>query len=101
MRNAVRARSAPERLTDQDIRRGSPHDRLAEMAQSHQHYERLLDRFTLRTTPKVNTRWTLYCLAHNIEKLARHGYAEQQGRGAPNPLRSGPLPYLSEPTMPA
>ncbi len=33
------------------------------------------DRFTLRTQPKVNTQWNLYCLVHNIEKLAHHGYA--------------------------
>jgi len=33
-----------------------------------------LDRFTLRTQPKVNTQWHLYCLVHNIEKLAHHGY---------------------------
>jgi transposase len=33
-----------------------------------------LDRFTLRTRPKVNTQWNLYCLVHNIEKLAHHGY---------------------------
>ena len=24
---------------------------------------------------KVNTQWHLYCLVHNIEKLAHHGYA--------------------------
>jgi hypothetical protein len=33
-----------------------------------------LDRFTLRTRPKVNTQWNLYCVVHNIEKLAHHGY---------------------------
>jgi hypothetical protein len=33
-----------------------------------------LDRFSLRTRPKVNTQWNLYCLVHNIEKLAHHGY---------------------------
>jgi hypothetical protein len=33
-----------------------------------------LDRFTLRTQRKVNTQWNLYCLVHNIEKLAHHGY---------------------------
>jgi transposase len=33
-----------------------------------------LDRFTLRTQSKVNTQWHLYCLVHNIEKLAHHGY---------------------------
>jgi len=29
-----------------------------------------LDRFTRRGCTKVNGQWTLYCLAHNIEKLA-------------------------------
>jgi hypothetical protein len=38
-------------------------------------YNKRLDRFTLRTQPKVNTQWNLYCLVHNIEKLAHHGYA--------------------------
>jgi hypothetical protein len=38
-------------------------------------YNKRLERFTLRTQPKVNTQWHLYCLVHNIEKLAHHGYA--------------------------
>lgn len=33
-----------------------------------------LDRFTLRGQAKVNTQWHLFCLVHNIEKLAHHGY---------------------------
>jgi hypothetical protein len=37
------------------------------------HHKRL-DRFTLRSGPKVNAQWHLYCLVHNIEKLAHHGY---------------------------
>jgi transposase len=41
-------------------------------------YNKRLDRFTLRTQPKVNTQWHLYCLVHNIEKLAHHGYATKQ-----------------------
>jgi hypothetical protein len=24
----------------------------------------------------VDTQWKLYCLVHNIEKLAHHGYAQ-------------------------
>lgn len=35
-----------------------------------------LDRFTLRGQEKVDTQWKLYCLVHNIEKLAHHGYAQ-------------------------
>ncbi|TAK82797.1 MAG: IS1182 family transposase [Betaproteobacteria bacterium] len=38
-------------------------------------HNKRLDRFTLRSQPKVNTQWNLYCLVHNIEKLAHHGYA--------------------------
>jgi hypothetical protein len=34
-----------------------------------------LDRFTLRGRVKVDTQWKLYCLVHNIEKLAKSGYA--------------------------
>jgi hypothetical protein len=37
-------------------------------------YNKRLDRFTLRGQGKVNTQWNLYCLVHNIEKLAHHGY---------------------------
>lgn len=32
-----------------------------------------LDRFTVRGKQKVGTQWRLYCLVHNIEKLARSG----------------------------
>jgi transposase len=32
-----------------------------------------LDRFTLRGTRKVDGQWKLYCLVHNIEKLAKAG----------------------------
>lgn len=34
-----------------------------------------LDRFTLRGRMKVDTQWKLYCLMHNMEKLAHAGYA--------------------------
>ena len=34
-----------------------------------------LTRFTLRGKTKVDGQWKLYCLVHNIEKLAHHGYA--------------------------
>jgi hypothetical protein len=33
-----------------------------------------LCRFSLRGQQKVNGQWKLYCLMHNIEKLANHGY---------------------------
>ena len=35
-----------------------------------------LARFTLRSKPKVQAQWQLYCMVHNIEKLAHHGYAQ-------------------------
>jgi len=38
-------------------------------------HNKRLDRFTLRTRSKVNVQWNLYCLVHNIEKLAHHGYS--------------------------
>ena len=33
-----------------------------------------LDRFTLRGQTKVDRQWKLYCLVHNLEKLAHHGF---------------------------
>jgi transposase len=38
-------------------------------------YNKGLNRFTLRGRHKVDGQWKLYCLVHNIEKLANHGYA--------------------------
>lgn len=32
-----------------------------------------MDRFTLRSRKKVNIQWTLYCLVHNIGKIAKFG----------------------------
>jgi hypothetical protein len=50
-----------------------------------------LDRFTLRGRAKVDGQWKLLCLVHNIEKLARHGYAAWRpptDRAASRPRRS-------------
>lgn len=33
-----------------------------------------LNRFTLRGRRKVDAQWKLFCLVHNIEKLAHHGF---------------------------
>ena len=38
-------------------------------------YNKDLDRFTLRGQHKVDGQWKLFCLVHNIEKLAHTGYA--------------------------
>jgi transposase len=39
-------------------------------------YNKGLDRFTLRGQAKVDAQWKLFCLVHNLEKLAHHGYAQ-------------------------
>jgi transposase len=39
-------------------------------------YNKGLTRFTLRGQTKVDGQWKLFCLVHNIEKLAMHGYAK-------------------------
>ena len=39
-------------------------------------HNKQLNRFTLRGRIKVDAQWKLYCLVHNIEKLAHHGYAQ-------------------------
>lgn len=38
-------------------------------------HNKRLNRYTLRGKAKVNARWSLYCLVHNTEKMAHHGYA--------------------------
>ena len=39
-------------------------------------HNKRLNRFTLRGREKVDAQWKLFCLVHNIEKLAHHGYAQ-------------------------
>lgn len=39
-------------------------------------HNKKLNRFTLRGRIKVDIQWKLFCLVHNIEKLAHHGYAQ-------------------------
>jgi len=39
-------------------------------------HNKQLNRFTLRGRVKVDAQWKLFCLVHNIEKLAHHGYAQ-------------------------
>lgn len=36
--------------------------------------QKRLDRFTLRGRGKVNIQWLLYCIVHNIEKIANYGF---------------------------
>ena len=38
-------------------------------------YNKHLNRFTYRTKVKVNTQWLLFCLIHNMEKIAHYGMA--------------------------
>ena len=37
-------------------------------------HNKRLNRFTLRGRQKVDTQWKLYCMVHNIEKLANYGH---------------------------
>jgi transposase len=39
-------------------------------------YNKRLTRLNHRGRAKVNTQWNLYCMVHNIEKLAKNGYAQ-------------------------
>ncbi len=39
-------------------------------------HNKRLTRLNLRGREKVNTQWNLYCMVHNIEKLAKAGYAQ-------------------------
>ena len=39
-------------------------------------HNKRLNRFTLRGRCKVDTQWKLYCMVHNIEKLAHYGYKQ-------------------------
>jgi hypothetical protein len=39
-------------------------------------HNKQLNRFTLKGQKKVDAQWKLYCLVHNIEKLAHHGYGQ-------------------------
>ena len=34
-----------------------------------------MDKFSLRGKIKVNIQWLLYCMVHNIEKIANYGFA--------------------------
>ena len=33
-----------------------------------------MNKFTLRGKIKVNIQWLLYCMVHNIEKIANYGF---------------------------
>jgi Transposase DDE domain len=80
-----KAKHAPESCTDRmKCKIDSPQGRrqygqriaIVEPVFANLRYHKRLDRFTLRGRPKVDTQWKLYCLVHNIEKLAHHGYAQ-------------------------
>ena len=40
----------------------------------HLRHNKRLNRFNLRGKDKVNAQWHLYCMVHNIEKLAHSGW---------------------------
>jgi transposase len=79
-----RSRDARESHTDRMTRRlDSPEGRArygqrfgtVEPVFGNLRYNKRLDRFTLRGRVKVDAQWKLFCLVHNIEKLAHLGYA--------------------------
>jgi hypothetical protein len=37
--------------------------------------QKRMDKFNLRGKVKVNIQWLLYCMVHNIEKVANYGFA--------------------------
>jgi transposase len=43
-------------------------------------HNKRLNRFNLRGRAKVNTQWHLYCLVHNMEKLAKAGIGAAENR---------------------
>ncbi len=80
-----KAQDAPENYTDQMKRKiDSPEGRIlygrrfatVEPVFGNLRHNKRLNRFTLRGRKKVDGQWKLYCLVHNIEKLAHHGYAQ-------------------------
>lgn len=80
-----KAADAEERYTDKMKRRiDSPEGRAkygqrfatVEPVFGNLRHNKQLNRFTLRGRKKVDAQWKLYCLVHNIEKLAHHGYAQ-------------------------
>jgi len=80
-----KAKGAPEKYADKMKRKiDSPEGRVkygqrfatVEPVFGNLRYNKGLDRFTLRGKKKVNAQWKLFCLVHNIEKLAHHGYAQ-------------------------
>ena len=80
-----KAKHLPESYTDQMKRRIDSDEgrrlygrRIAtvEPVFANLRHHKKLDRFTLRGQAKVDTQWKLYCLVHNIEKLAHHGFGQ-------------------------
>ncbi len=80
-----KAKDAPEKYADKMRRKiDSPDGRekygrrfaTVEPVFGNLRYNKGLDRFTLRGKKKVDGQWKLFCLVHNIEKLAHNGYAQ-------------------------
>jgi len=49
-----------------------------------------LDWFSLWDELKVNAQWLMFCMAHNIEKLQRHGPLDRTSREIANRDDIGP-----------
>ena len=55
-------------------------------------HNKRLARFSLRGAAKVRAQWQLFCLVHNIEKLAHRADGGHEGAG-----RSREVPYQQVP----
>jgi len=53
--------------------------KIAEPVFANMRTHKRLDHFTLRGKVKVNIQWLLYCMVHNIEKIANFGAAYAEG----------------------
>lgn len=66
--------------SDAGLTRIAQHFALVEPVFGNLCYKKSLDRCTLRGKTKVDAQRKLYCVVHNIEKLARNGYAIERKR---------------------
>jgi len=80
---AKRRNYSQEMAAKMDTERGReiyPHRiKIAEPVFANIRTQKRLDRFTLRGKVKVNIQWLLYCMVHNIEKIANFGAAYAEG----------------------
>ena len=80
---SIRRNYSQEMAAKMDTERGReiyPHRiKIVEPVFANIRTQKRLDRFTLRGKVKVNIQWLLYCMVHNIEKIANFGDAYAEG----------------------